>query len=287
MMDWISENFEKLVLGGMAALVGWSAIDTLHGQALLRRLPGMDRWQLMVRLDDKRALAAGDGISRATELPTERHPVLPSWSGDMFSPPVVDAAARGEGRISGEQQESVGGIVLHEVVPELQDMQLVGCLRGSDNVDRALIHRRNRDDVVLVRVGQRVDETSTTLKSIEFSVRREGDNQSGHNFQAAAMASFLDDQTGEQIVLDTAAPSLTGRWLAVVHVPASGRGMQELKFGDSLQINGRDYKVSKIRSNPEEVVLVTVGMSGTTTTTVLRRAQGREPQPVAVVADTP
>ncbi len=172
------------------------------------------------------------------------------------------------------------GLELVGVRPEPFRLQLAGYIRGPGGYLAALVGP-DSPGTILAGEGYHFENLGLTLK--KFTVEKVAVNHgdSWPVYDVAGLAVLLDEQTGNDVLLDSRVRKLTGRLLATfLSVPEMIK-TAELRDGDTVSAGGLAYRIGRIQLDPAEVSLTRqAAAQGTPEFHILRLRQGTRPRAV-------
>jgi hypothetical protein len=259
MSQLIKTNYDKLLVAlaaaGLAVSGGWMGSH----QTDITRLR-----QQPVAADLAGATYALSGLTPPAAKPAVwSKPAAQSsgrgWLYEVFTPPVIyyNTLARSF-TVSPPLNLAEGGtpfdLELLDVKLEPYRLQLAGYF-GEPGDYLAAFVSPGRPETLLARNGRRFEQLGLTLKSIDVKKIVVAHNDAWPVYDVAALAVLLDEQTGEEVVLDSRARKLTDTPLAVLRLPAAGGTSRTLHEGDTFAGDNATYRIERIQLDPPEVVV--------------------------------
>ena len=170
------------------------------------------------------------------------------------------------------------GFELLTVRAEPYRLQLAGYVDGADGA-RAVLVSEQQPLPVVAGGGLRLDSLGVAVRSVELRQVAVTHGDDWPVVEVAAFATLHDEQTGEDVVLDSRAPRMepVKAWLRGLGDDEDARGLRE---GEVVTDAGVAYRVDRIQADPAEVVLVReVDGEPDWEGTVLRPASGGRRKP--------
>jgi hypothetical protein len=258
MIHRLGTDYDKLLLAVAALAAAFSVTWLAQQQGDARRL----------RAQPVAAVLAGASYEPANLKPREtsavvwpRPPVQSSgqgWLYEVFTPPVIyyHTLARSFTITPPLPQGEAGasfGLELLEVRQEQYRLQLAGyCGEPGDYL--AVFVSPELPGTLLARAGRRLENLGLTLKRIALEKIPVEHGDAWTVYDVAARAVLADDQTGDDVVLDSRTRKFTGTPLAVLQ-PLAGGQPRELREGDAFVDGDSTYRIERIRLDPPEAVV--------------------------------
>lgn len=180
------------------------------------------------------------------------------WVYEVFTPPVIyyhaQARAFSVTPPSIFQDSALAfGIELLDVKRELYRLQLMGYL-GAPQDYLATFVSSQLPETLLARPGRRFAELGLELK--DFSVRKVNLAAPAEPpvYDIAAFAVLHDEQSGEEVTLDSRERKFTDTPLAVLRLGAQAKP-REVREGDQFSDESATYRIERIQLFPPEVVV--------------------------------
>ncbi len=252
----------------IAELAGAAAAELREGHAVVNLVPPLRQRQARQR----RRLALAVAALALVALPlsalmvlkkparqgarapvrTERHAIPAIVSQEPESTVPVDAAV-----VQPVKDVPAGepdfGIELLAVKAEPYRLELAGYLGGPGEY-LAIFVTPGQPGTRAARSGHRFDELGIELRSFEVTTQPATDAEGSAIYEAMAVATLLDEKSGEEVVLDTRHPTLTRRH-ALLRLAASDRPPYLVGEGGHFSDDFASYRVNRIEVNPPAVTI--------------------------------
>ncbi len=178
---------------------------------------------------------------------------------EVFAAPVISRNSRAASFAGAPQQAEIEdrapfGLELVEVRPEPFRVQLAGYLRGPGGYLAALVGP-DSPGTMLAGEGHHFENLGLTLKRFTVEKVAVKHDDSWPVYDIAALAVLLDEQTGNEVMLDSRARKLTGMLLATFELVPEKVRTAELREGDTVSAGGLAYQIEHIQLDPAEVSL--------------------------------
>lgn len=223
------------------------------------------------------------GVAPMTELWAKPGPQSSGsgWIYELFSPPTIyyDATARTfavSPPVAGvERTGTAFGLELLAVKREPFRLQLVGYVGMPGDYLAAFVSEQT-PETLFARAGRRFDRLGLALKS--FEIRRGSGTSARLAAELTAVATLLDERTGDEVTLDNRGPKLTDTPVAVLRLGAANPAKPRvLRQGEAFEQDDATYRIEHIQLDPPEVVVAKhVAGLPFPETRVLRPAEARQ-----------
>ncbi len=259
MSQLIKTNYDKLLVALAAAVLAVSGGWMWSHQPEITRLQHQP-----VAVDLAGAAYALSGLTSPEARPAVWiKPAAQShgsaWLYEVFTPPVIyyNALARSFTVTPPLNLADGGtpfGLELLEVKLEPYRLQLAGYF-GEPGDYLAAFVSPGRPETLLARSGRRFEQLGLTLKSFDVRKLEVANTAARPVYDVAALAVLLDDNTGEEVVLDSRQRKLTDTPLAVLRLSTAGTAPRTLHEGDTFADDAATYRIERIQLDPPEVVV--------------------------------
>lgn len=260
MSQLIQSAYDKILLTLAVSAVGLSVVWVWRQQDGIRYLQGE---ATAPALSGPAYAVTGWGLPGATVAVWPKAPSQSQGSGwlyEVFTPPVIyyNSLARSFAvsppSTLTEPGVVVFGLELLAVKLEPYRLQLMGYFGAPGDYLAAFVSPQS-PETLLARAGHRFDRLGLTLKSFDVRKVTVESREPGPVYDVAALAVLQDEQSGNEIVLDSRSRKLTDTPLAVFSVPGTAGKSRELHEGDTFADDGATYRIERIQLDPPEVVV--------------------------------
>ena len=188
------------------------------------------------------------------------------WIYEIFAPPTLFCSRRGhavaavpaaEGVLT-EKESAPLDLQLIRVRKKPFRMRLVGFVGNSGDL-RGIFTDTTSGKTVIGREGDRLAGSGVSLKHLSL---KPGDLGGTKSCEFVATATVLDEETGEEIVIDTRGPTPAGASLGMFSSRKNPAWRNEFKEGSSIELDGTRYRVERIEVDPPLAVVTVASADG-------------------------
>jgi hypothetical protein len=250
--------FDKLVFSAAGAIVLGSLVWAWLQQAKIEQLRSTPAAVALSGGDYERQKFPSPSRAPKTWTKPATQSQGGGWIYEVFTPPVIyyhaSLRAFSVTAPSGLADTNMPfGWELLDVKRELFRLQLMGYL-GSPRDYLAAFVSPQLAETLLARPGRRFDELGLALKNFEVRKVNIAAPDQMPVYDIAAFAVVQDEQTGEEVTLDSRTRRFTDTPLAVLRLGPKAKP-RELRQGDTFQDEAATYRVERIQLDPPEVVV--------------------------------